>query len=115
PVHQSLLSMLIPLVIRAIFSILSGYVGVPPILGGGNHIEAFLAAPAPDAKGVEQGETLIEGTLMLISVGVAFGGAALAYLFYAARPEWPARGARRAPAMSAALTTNLYLDDITSR
>ncbi len=41
--------MLIPLVVLA-FSMVAGFVGVPPVLGGGNHIEQFPDAGAHEAE-----------------------------------------------------------------
>ena len=45
------------LIVLAIGSVLAGYVGVPAVLGGGNHIEHFLApsfaAPGMEASGDE--------------------------------------------------------------
>jgi NADH-quinone oxidoreductase subunit L len=110
-VHESPRSMLVPLVILAILSMLAGYVGVPALLGGANRIDAFLASPA-DVRSLEEGATLMEWALMLLSIGVAFAGAALAYLFYVARPEWPARAAQRAHAMYTILTNKYYIDEI---
>ena len=111
-VHESPASMLVPLIILALFSIVAGYAGVPPLLGGGNRIEAFLTGPAHGVKSVEGAETLIEAAVMGISVLTAFLGALLAYLFYVARPEWPARVAQRAHAMYAILIHKYYIDEI---
>src|SRR5262249_46373726 len=94
-VHESPASMLIPLVILAVFSFLAGYVGVPRVLHGSDQIEVFLG-PAREVKSAEEGEAFVEAALMGISVLTALAGASLAYLFYVARPEWPARAARSA-------------------
>ena len=40
--HESSGWMTWPLIILAVGSILSGYVGIPPALGGSNHFEHFL-------------------------------------------------------------------------
>jgi NADH-quinone oxidoreductase subunit L len=111
-VHESPSSMLLPLIILAVFSIFAGYVGVPAVLGGGNHIEEFLMGPARDVKSVEQGETLLELGLMGISVATALLGFLIAYVFYVARPELPSRLAQRAHAMYAILTHKYYVDEI---
>src|SRR3989442_7624157 len=48
-VHESPSSMLVPLMILAICSILAGFAGVPPVIGGSNHIEQFLTPAANEA------------------------------------------------------------------
>jgi NADH-quinone oxidoreductase subunit L len=111
-VHESPRSMLIPLVILAIFAIFAGYVGVPEILGGHNAIQSFLSGPVSEVKSVEQGETSMEGVLMLLSIGAALTGAFLAYMFYVARPQWPARAVQRAHAMYSILINKYYIDEI---
>ncbi|HXX36206.1 MAG TPA: NADH-quinone oxidoreductase subunit L, partial [Thermodesulfobacteriota bacterium] len=42
-VHESPKIMTIPLMVLAVLSIIGGYIGVPHILGGANHIHEFLA------------------------------------------------------------------------
>ncbi len=42
-VHESPKLMTWPLMVLAVFSVIGGYVGIPAILGGGNHFEHFLA------------------------------------------------------------------------
>ncbi len=104
-VHESPASMLVPLAILAIFSIIAGYVGIPAALGGHNNIEVFLG-------GEEAAESSAELILMLVSVAVAFGGMGTAYLFYVARPDLPARLASSAHAMYAILVNKYYVDEV---
>src|ERR1043165_7661203 len=49
-VHASPPSMLTPLAVLAIWSILAGLLGVPPVLGGGNHVQQFLTPAAREAE-----------------------------------------------------------------
>src|SRR5437870_6005639 len=109
-VHESPKSMLIPLVILAVFSILAGFVGVPPVLGGGNHIQQFLTPEAHEVKSESPDTTGIELMLMAISTGVALAGAGLAYLFYVKRPELPELLATRAHAMYSIVVNKYYVD-----
>ena len=111
-VHESPKSMLIPLVILAVFSILAGFVGVPPVLGGGNHIEQFLTPAAHEAESELQGTTGIELTLMAISTAAALAGAGLAYMFYVARPELPEMLATKAHSMYSIMTNKYYVDEL---
>src|SRR5437870_1957731 len=109
-VHESPSSMMVPLVILAICSILAGFVGVPPVLGGSNHIEQFLTPEAHEVKSESPDTTGIELMLMAISTGVALAGAGLAYLFYVKRPELPELLATRAHAMYSIVVNKYYVD-----
>ncbi|HVP42466.1 MAG TPA: NADH-quinone oxidoreductase subunit L [Terriglobales bacterium] len=92
-IHESPRSMTGPLVVLAIGSVLAGFLGVSPALGGSNRFEKYLepvfareaaageghaAAPA-EAPKHENTEYL----LMLLSVGAAFAGWGLAKRSYA--------------------------------
>jgi NADH-quinone oxidoreductase subunit L len=100
-VHESPASMLVPLVILAIGSILAGYIGIP----------AFLAPVAETAgESPEAGST--ENLLMAASTLASLVGFALAYLFYVARPELPGRLAARAHAMYSILENKYYVDEL---
>jgi len=111
-VHESPNSMLAPLVILAIFSIVAGWVGVPPVLGGANHIEQFLTPEAHEAESESLGTTGIELMLMAISTSAALAGAGLAYLFYVARPELPERLVTKTHAMYSIMTNKYYVDEL---
>ena len=62
--------MAIVLILLAVGSVLAGYVGVPAVLGGSNHIEHFLApsfaAPGIDASG-DHGASLAEARAEMVS------------------------------------------------
>jgi len=86
-IHESPKSMTVPLMILAFFAITAGYLGVSPSMGGSNHFEKYLEpvfanhtetteAPA------EEGSRGLEWGLMLLSVGVAFGGWFAASRYY---------------------------------
>jgi NADH-quinone oxidoreductase subunit L len=112
-VHESPPSMLAPLVILAIFSVIAGYVGIPAVLGGNNDIELFLGAEAHDAESAESDVAgASEIILMALSVVVALAGLGLAYLFYVARPELPAKMVNRAHAMYTILLNKYYVDEV---
>jgi NADH-quinone oxidoreductase subunit L len=111
-VHESPWVMLAPLVVLAIGSIVSGWVGIPQILGGHDKIDQFLqpaihtpaevaashveqpasaVSPTPVHPPVkEEAESAgVEWTLMATSVAVAGVGFFFAWLFYYKRPELP--------------------------
>src|SRR5438067_9252818 len=62
-VHESPKSMLLPLIVLAILSVAAGFVGVPPVLGGGNQIEHFLTPAAQEAKSESLGTSGTEALL----------------------------------------------------
>jgi NADH-quinone oxidoreductase subunit L len=92
-VHESPWVMIVPLVVLAIGSIVSGWVGIPQILGGHDKIDQFLE-PAIQSPAEVAGSLVNEGvewTLMATSVAVAGVGFFFAWLLYYKRPELPAR------------------------
>ncbi|MFH1229951.1 MAG: hypothetical protein V1709_00500, partial [Planctomycetota bacterium] len=99
PAHESPWIMTVPLVILAVLSIIGGYVGIPMILGGANHIEHFMEpvfsspaehqaeAPADSHQAENSGNHNLELILMIVSVLVAFGGIGVAYYIYILKPH----------------------------
>jgi NADH-quinone oxidoreductase subunit L len=111
-VHESPPSMLLPLIILAILSIAAGFVGVPAVLTGENHIEHFLA-PAGEAAAEEvHHSAATEYILMGASTAAALAGLFLAYLFYVAKPELPERLASKAHAMYSIMLNKYYVDEL---
>jgi NADH-quinone oxidoreductase subunit L len=111
-VHESPPTMVVPLVVLAIFSMVAGFVGVPPILGGGNHIEHFLTPAAHENESASLGTSGTEGLLIAASIGAALIGLFTAYLFYVAKPELPEKLANSAHAMYSIVVNKYYVDDI---
>jgi NADH-quinone oxidoreductase subunit L len=111
-VHESPNSMLLPLVVLAIFSIVAGFVGIPPALGGGNQIEHFLTPAAHEGESASLGTGGTEMLLMAASTGAALTGLLLAYLFYVAKPELPEKLAAGAHAMYSIIVNKYYVDEL---
>jgi NADH-quinone oxidoreductase subunit L len=109
-VHESPKSILIPLVVLAFFSIVAGYVGVPPVLGGGNHIEHFLTPAAHESESLATSS--VEVILMATSTAAAFLGLALAYLFYVSKPELPRKIAESLHALYSIVVNKYYVDEL---
>jgi len=97
-VHESPASMLIPLGVLALGSILGGYLNVPGFLG-------FATAEGGEGASTEH-------MLMAASIVAALSGLAVAWLLYVSRPELPARLAAGAEAMYSILTHKYYIDEI---
>ena len=111
-VHESPAPMLIPLVVLAFLSIIGGYVGIPPALGGHERIAEFLNTGTAAAGGAEHAGMALEWMLMGASVLAAGVGFLVAWTFYVARPELPGRLASAAHALYSILTGKYYVDEI---
>ena len=114
--HESPWVMVGPLVVLAILSVLGGYVMVPSWFPAGNQwLEHFLEPVFEHAAGGEAehaGGVGLEIGLTAVSVLVALAGMGLAYLFYVARPQLPARLATRLQAVYNTLYNKYYVDEI---
>jgi NADH-quinone oxidoreductase subunit L len=121
-VHESPSSMLVPLQVLAVGSIVAGFFGIPhaiDVLHVGNAIDTFLepvfepshhalagvfAGPAPGV-GVELG-------LMAASVFLAAGGILLARHFYQTNPAIPERLAQSFAGLHRVLLNKYYVDEL---
>lgn len=131
-IHESPKIMTVPLMVLAVASILGGYLGVPHVLGGANHIHEFLAPvlgggaePGKGhatvtllsqawASGGEAGteSAALEFTMMAISVIIALIGIGLAYLFYVKNPALPKRLADNFKGLYRLVYNKYYVDEI---
>ncbi len=121
--HESPRTMLIPLEVLAVGSILAGYLGFPAVLGERvgfpNVFDRFLEPVFASAH-----ETLpevfragapahgMELTLMAASVTVAFLGIFLATFFFQRHPEYPARLASSLRPVHQLLLRKYYVDEV---
>jgi NADH-quinone oxidoreductase subunit L len=125
--HESPRSMVMPLQVLALGSVLVGFVGVPAVLLGGNRIERFLDPAFEDARGLLFGASEhgalgsavfahvahgvgLELGLMVGSVAVALVGIVLAWRFYKARPEIAERLAAAWPWAHRVLLNKYFVD-----
>ena len=131
-IHESPKIMTVPLMVLAILSIIGGYVGVPHILGGANHIHEFLAPvlgggaePAKAHAGItflsqawaSGGEggghaATLELLMMVVSVIIAFIGIGIAYLFYVKNPALPKLLAEKQKGLYTLILNKYYIDEL---
>jgi len=116
-VHESPYSMTVPLMILAVLAVAGGWVGIPPVLGGHNYFEGWLAPVfAHAAEGAAHGEAhasaALEYLLMAASVGVALCGILLAWYLYRVRTEKPGEIAGRVPGLYDLVLNKYYVDEI---
>jgi NADH-quinone oxidoreductase subunit L len=128
-IHESPKVMTVPLMILAALSVVGGWVGVPHILGGANHIEKFLepvfgaghkAGHAGDLSIVGNAYAAAGGhdaasaemTLMVVSVAIALIGIFIAYKMYIKNPELPAKFVNRFRGFYRAVHNKYFVDEI---
>jgi len=131
-IHESPKIMTIPLMILAVLSIIGGYVGVPHVLGGANHVHEFLAPvlgggaePAKAhagislisqawASGGESGghSAVLEIFMMAVSVVIALIGIGIAYLFYVKNPALPKLLAEKQKGLYKLVSNKYYVDEL---
>ena len=131
-VHESPKIMTVPLMVLAVLSVIGGYIGIPHVLGGANHIHEFLAPvlgggvePAKAhagisilsqawASGGEAGghSAILELLMMMVSVAIALIGIGVAYLFYVKNPALPKRVAEKWKGLYKLVFNKYYVDEL---
>jgi NADH-quinone oxidoreductase subunit L len=116
-IHESPRTMTVPLVVLAIGSVAVGWLGTPELWTAfGDAFRAFPRWLAPMFELAEVGEAgntaATEWSLMLLSVGVAAAGIALAYVFYVKRPSIPERIYEHFRGLYKVLYNKWYVDEI---
>jgi NADH-quinone oxidoreductase subunit L len=131
--HDAPAPMAFALIVLAIGSVLAGYIGVPAVLGGSNHIEHFLepsftapgleaghapeTAPSPaeaghgqtGAGGADHGAEL---ALMGLSSGAALAGIGIAFYFFLRNRQLADRLAASAAGLHRTLLNKYYVDEL---
>jgi NADH-quinone oxidoreductase subunit L len=131
-IHESPKIMTVPLMVLAFASIVGGYLGVPHVLGGANHIHEFLAPvlgggaePAKAHAGItllsqawaSGGEAAghsaaLEFLMMAVSVIIALIGIGTAYLFYVKNPALPKQLAENFGGLYRLVFNKYYIDEL---
>jgi len=133
-IHESPKIMTVPLTVLAVLSVIGGYVGIPHVLGGANHIHEFLAPvlgggggtePAKAHAGISlisqawgsSGETggpsaTLEMVMMGVSVIIALIGIGIAYLFYVKNPALPRLLAEKQKGLYTLVLNKYYVDEL---
>lgn len=104
--------MAFPLIILAIGSIVAGYIGLPAALGGSNALAHFLEPSFHVEAAHEAADTALEGSLMIVSSGVALAGIGLAFYFFLRNRRAADAVARRFAAPYRLLANKYYVDEI---
>ncbi|MBF0515831.1 MAG: NADH-quinone oxidoreductase subunit L [Nitrospirae bacterium] len=117
--HESPVSMTLPLIVLSVGAVLAGYAGVPHILGGHDWIAGFLGKVAGLVPGeahahgaVAEGASTLEWPAMIASIAAAIVGISTAAFFYLKRPELPAKIASAITPIYKLLFNKYYIDEL---
>ena len=115
-VHESPWSMLGPLVVLAVLSVVGGWLAAPALGGGPNYFNNFLAPVFGAGEAVEPlGEAAahnLELTLAFVAVGAALLGWLVAYWLYLQRPDKADGFAKSMAPAYRTLLNKYYVDEL---
>ncbi len=115
--HESPPTMTIPLIVLGILSLVGGWIGIPHVIGAlipghpENYLEHWLA-PALATVPMEEGSSILEFSLMGISVSLAAIAAWFAFDFYVVHPERPKAVAAWFGRFYEAVSNKYWVDEI---
>ncbi len=110
--HESPKSMTIPLMLLCVGAVAAGWVGIPPVLGGGAHFTEFMKPILGHPEG--HGTHIEELVVMGISVAAGFSGIGLAYYMYMMRKDLPVKLAAQFNGAYKVLFNKYYVDELYS-
>jgi NADH-quinone oxidoreductase subunit L len=112
-VHESPLSMTVPLMILAILSVIGGFVGVPSGLGGHNEFEHFLDPVFATVQlGAPTGFSSLALTLSIIATVCFLIGLCAAYVLYVRQPGLASDLAAKFKPIYSLLDHKYWVDEI---
>ncbi len=109
-IHESPAVMTVPLMFLALGAVAAGWIGIPPILGGGGHFAEFLKPVVghPEFHGTHAEEWAVMG----LSTSLAFIGLGLSAFMYLRKSELPAKISRTFSVVYKTLYNKYYIDEI---
>ncbi len=114
--HEAPKTMVIPLIVLAVLSILGGFIGIPHSLGGGNQFEHFLEpifAQANEIMNIPSHElSAIEYILMTLSVLLAMFSIYFARKIYLQKKELAEQWAGKFSGMYKLLYNKYFVDEV---
>jgi NADH-quinone oxidoreductase subunit L len=114
-VHESPLSMTLPLIVLAILSAIAGMIGVPAVMGGHHELGAYLAPVFEESHKILGEHELSHSTewlLMGTSVLVALIAMGYAYTKYVKGAHVPVADDQERPALSKLSYNKFYVDEL---
>lgn len=120
--HESPLTMTIPLMVLAVLSVIGGFLNVPHALGGHSALAEFMAPLYEGSQQVNpsafEGPTMgssEELMLMAISAGVALLSAVVAYMMYVRNATLPAADSVPRSVPAQVIYNKFYIDELYER
>ena len=117
--HESPLSMTLPLMILAVLSVVGGLINFPEIFGGGARLAAFMAPLFEDARQASPNAFTHahlshsqEYMLMGISTGVAVLSLVVAFVMYVSRKSVPVAEGEKTSVLQRLIYRKYYVDEI---
>jgi NADH-quinone oxidoreductase subunit L len=110
PVHESPLTMTVPLIILAVLAALAGFAGLPIFFGERANLFARFVESVLGPQAHHLGLPT-EGALVLAATASALLGIGLAFLFYRKSPGLPIRLAARLPGLYRLLLGKYHVDE----
>jgi len=109
-IHESPKVMTVPLMLLAVGAVAAGWVGIPPILGGGAHFAEFLKPVVghPEFHGTHAEEWSVMG----LSTTLALIGLGLSAVLYLKRTDIPGKIADRFRVVYKILYNKYYVDEL---
>jgi NADH-quinone oxidoreductase subunit L len=118
-VHESPNSMLVPLMILAVLSIVGGWLAAPAFLGSPDYFAKFLEPVFAQGAGGEAGAAAAEAAahalevpLAIVAVLTAAIGLAAAWWLYLSKPQKPAEFAKSMKGAYTTLFNKYYVDEL---
>ncbi|MBC7653977.1 MAG: NADH-quinone oxidoreductase subunit L [Oligoflexus sp.] len=112
--HESPISMTIPLIVLAILSVIGGFIGVPEVLGGSHWLAGYLA-PVFEGSGTRMSELALshstEYVLMAVSVGGVIVAIIYAYIKYIKNSHVPVMDSEPRSALAKISYNKFYFDE----
>jgi NADH-quinone oxidoreductase subunit L len=109
-IHESPLSMTIPLIVLAVLSAIGGIIGIPEVLGGHHWLSQWLSPVIPLHEGTADHTT--ELILMAVSVGGVIIAILYAYSKYVKQNSVPFADEARRPALAKLSYHKFYIDEL---
>ena len=118
-IHESPLSMTVPLMLLAVGSVFAGWLGTPKLWGLGERFHSFetwlepaFASAAREAVNEGEHAASPEGILMGLSIAIALIGIAIAYWLYCRKTEIPGRIEARCKPLYILFYNKWYVDEL---
>ena len=116
-VHESPRSMLVPLMILAVLSIIGGWMAAPAFWGAPDYFAKFLEPAfaqggAGNAEAAEAAAHALETPLAVVAVATALLGFAVAFWLYLKQPSKPEQLAKSMRRAYSTLLNKYYVDEI---